>query len=126
VLHASLVLPHVFSSINPLFLAVAFLYIILKLAPVLASVNMSVLPIAICHVILEAAFVDVSLGMPKCSLAFSPVVRPLPFVVGSISPELNSITMSNYRRNFVSLLRLLLLSRVAFSFHEHIYVVAFG
>ena len=103
-LHAIDVLANIFGSVNPFLFAVSFLNIVLEFTLVLAAIDVDVLSESIGHVIFETALVDVPLGMPECALAFSSVVGPFPLVVGSVGPELDSVSMSNNRGNIIILI----------------------
>lgn len=54
---------------------------------------MSVLSLAVCHVVLKFTGVDVTLSMPECTFALGFVKVPLTFVVSTIYPVLETVTV---------------------------------
>ena len=64
---------------------------------------MSILSISVSHVILKLATVYVSFCVPESSLTFSFVEVPLSFIVSTVDPVLNSITVPEFIKTFVVL-----------------------
>lgn len=64
---------------------------------------MSVFSVSICHIIFKFASIDITFSMPKSTLAFSFVKCPISFIMSTICPILDSISMSKFSHIFIIL-----------------------